>query len=257
VITMRPERGTLGTRERLAGISHYFLSEPESAATEKQTKSKNTYLLPVLVDSELTQVFVYALARALHARGVTSLVLHVESSLRGTDPRSSSLCSQLDSPAALHMRLKDDLGGAKPPPHVCLIPVTNPSNPHLREYERALIAVAASLPGLKRSYLSIKQLAVEQIPTQIGTIIVGATSHDHGRQFFDRLAAGAMRFLGRTLTYIGSVITPGSGHTDDDLGANAPGFLSNVVDALIRDGFLGTDAGNAAVIQDDPQGPLT
>ncbi len=231
----------MDARQRLAGISHYFLSEPGTVTAEKPPALTVTQLLPVLVDSELTQIFVYALARALHARGITALVLHVESGLRSTDPRSSALCSQLDSPASLRRHLEDGLGGTKPPPQVCLIPVANPVNPHLREYGCAVMAVRPSPDGLKRAYLTIKQLALRQIPIRIAVIVVGTTKETEGRQYYDRLAAGAMRFLGRTLGYIGSVIMPEAGSTYS-LCATAPDFLGDIVDGLVRDGLLCTDS---------------
>ncbi|MHB8455019.1 MAG: MinD/ParA family ATP-binding protein [Acidiferrobacterales bacterium] len=236
------ERGNKDARQRLADISQYFLSEPAAVTTEKPATQKVTQLLPVLVDSELTQIFVYALARALHARGITALVLHVESGLRNSDPRSSALCSQLDSPASLRRHLEDGLGGTKPPPQVCLIPVANPVNPHLREYGCAVMAIRPSPDGLKHAYLTIKQLALRQIPIRINVIVVGTTKEAEGRQYYDRLAAGAMRFLGRTLGYIGSVTMPES-ESASSLGASAPDFLVDIVDVLVRDGLLADSAG--------------
>ncbi len=237
----------MGTRERLAGISQYFLSEPDTGAAAKSTAPHETWLLPVLVDSELTQVFVYALARALHARRLTAIVLHVDSSLRSTDPRSSSLRSRLDSPAVLRHHLKEELGESKLPPRVCLIPVTDSGNPHLREYDRALIAVGASQLALKRSYLNIKRLAGDGVPTRIGAIVVGAVSDEDARRYSDRLAAAAMRFLGRTVTRIGGVVTPES-TTDpaDNLGEVSGNSLTAIVDALIREGFLGSNPDSGA-----------
>ncbi len=233
----------MSTSQRLAGISQYFLSEPEPASTGKQPELHKTQLLPILVDSELTQVFVYALARALHARGLTALVLHVESTLRSADPRSSSLRSRLDSPAVLRRHLEAELGGSKLPPRVCLIPVANSRDPHLREYQQALIAVGASLPALKRSYLSIKQLAGDGAPTRIGVIIVGATSNQDAHRYSSRLAAAAMRFLGRAVTHIGGVITPETATADpaDNLGEVSSNSLNDIVEALIREEFLGCD----------------
>ena len=237
----------MGTRERLAGISQYFLSEPDTSVAGKRAAPHETWLLPVLVDSELTQVLVYALARALHARGLTSIVLHVDSSLRSTDPRSSSLRSRLDSPAILHRHLKEELGESKLPPRVCLIPVTDSGNPHLREYDRALIAVGASQLALKRSYLSIKRLTGDGVPTRVGVIVVGAVSDEDARRYSNRLAAAAMRFLGRTVTGIGGVITAES-TTDPagNAGEVSRNSLAAIVDALIREGFLGIDPDGSA-----------
>ena len=249
---MATSRGSkvMGTRERLAGISQYFLSEPDTSAAGKRTAPHEPWLLPVLVDSELTQVLVYALARALHARGLTSIVLHVDSSLRSTDPRSSSLHSRLDSPAVLQHHLKEELGESKLPPRVCLIPVTDCGNPHLREYDRALIAVGASQLALKHSYLNIKRLTDDGVPARIGAIVVGAVSDEDVRRYSDRLAAAAMRFLGRTVTRLGGVITPES-TTDPavNIGEVSRNSLAAIVDALIREGFLGSDPAPASAAE--------
>ena len=243
---MSPSRSgkVTGTRERLAGISQYFLSEPDSNPVDEHAPVPDTHLLPVLVDSELTQVFVYALARALHTHGLTALVLHVESSLRSADPRSSSLSSHLDSPAALRRHLHEEISGSKRPPRICLIPVTDSRDPHLREYEHTLIAVGASLPALKRCYLNVKHLSVAGVPTRIGAIIVGASSDENARRYFDRLAAAAMRFLGHPVTYIGAVITSEpTAEPADKPGSVSTNSLKGVVDALIKEGFLGRNPG--------------
>ncbi|MHB8345701.1 MAG: hypothetical protein ACYDHM_00700 [Acidiferrobacterales bacterium] len=243
----------IGTRERLSGISQYFLSEPDAGATGQRASPCEPRLLPVLVDSELTQGFVYALARALHTRGLTAIVLHVESSLRSADPRSSSLRSRLDLPANLRRHLREELGESKQPPRVCLIPVTDPGDPHLREYERTLIAVGASLPALKRSYLHIKRLAVDGVPAGIGVIVVGAASDEDVRRYSGRLAAAAMRFLGRTLVPVGGVVTPDAAtNPADNTGEVLGKSLRSIVDALVREGFLGDVEDSGATQADVP-----
>lgn len=252
----RRQRGASGTRERLADISRYFLSDPETAVSTPPAGSTETCLLPVLVSSEVTQALVYALARALHARGVTAIVLHVDSRLRVADPRSSSLCSQPDTPAGLRMRLKDGLGGTKPQPRVCLIPVTDPEDTHLREYKRVLIAVGATPTGLKQSYLSVKQFALAGAESRISAIVVGTANKNDGRKLFDRLAAATMRFLGRTLDYAGTVTTTTADSTSDGPATGLPDLLNDVVVALLRDGLLDIDAGNTGAPSGD-QGSLT
>ncbi len=239
-----------GTRERLAGISQYFLSEPQPGPADTRGAIPETELLPVLVDSELAQAFVYALARALHARGITALVLHVESSLRSSDPRSSSLRSRLDSPVVLRTHLHDEISGAKLPPRICLIPVTNGQDPHLRDYRHVLVMLGASLPALKRAYLGIKRLPGGGVSSRIGAIVVGATDDTEIRHFSTHLAAAAMRFLNREVVPLGGIVAADpeselSGHA----GPAARPSLDNIVDALLGNGFLGPH-GNAA-----PGGP--
>ncbi len=246
-----------GTRERLVGISQYFLSDPDPGQAEKSKALPETQLLPVLVDSDLTQALVYALARALHAQGLTALVLHVDSSLRSADPRSSSLRSQLDSPTVLRQHLREEIGGAKRPPRVCLIPVTDPRDPHLREYDHIVVATGASLAALKRGYLRIKHLTAAGVSARIGTIVVGASGDEDARRYFERLAAAAMRFLGRSLTPIGAVITSESDTEQADRTAGLSNTsLRNIVDTLRREGYLG-DSPDAARVDapDSPRNP--
>ncbi len=242
----RRQDGALGTRERLADISRYFLSDPEASDAKTSVQPPETWLLPILVGPELTQALVYALARALHTRSITAIVLHIEPRLRSTDPRSTSLCSDPDTPQALRMRLQDGLGSTKPQPHVCLIPVSESRDMHLRDYERALIVLGATPAALKQSYLSIKQLALAGIETRIGTIVVGAKDNSDGRKLFDRLAAAAMRFLGRTLDYVGTVMAPAPESGSRDSAGATPGPLNEIVESLLRDGFLGKLPGHPA-----------
>ncbi|HEX9627415.1 MAG TPA: hypothetical protein VGA00_10810 [Acidiferrobacterales bacterium] len=215
-------RGAGGARERLARISHHFLSEPERTAVPAPS------LLPVLLDDAAQDALVYGLAQTCHARGTVTRVLHVEPRLRAADPRSSPLY-ELAAPAALARRVEEELSGTKLPPDLCLIPLTDDAVPALADYTHVMLYVPATPEATLQAYLRIKRLLGANPDVAPGVVMLTGDNRDDSHALFDKLAAAGRRFLGCDPPLLGRLAGAAR--------CRAPHGMLELADTLIRRGF--------------------
>lgn len=177
-----------GTRERLARISHHFLTEPEPPPRPAPS------LLPVVLDDDSQDLLVYGLAQTCHARGTITRVLHTEAQLRAADSRSSPLY-ELIAPAALMDQLDEELSGTKPPPDLCLIPLLTAESPMLANYSHTVLLVPATPAATVRAYLRIKCLRRANPDAQPGIVMLSNDADVDPAALYDRISAASRRFL--------------------------------------------------------------
>jgi len=191
-----PQPGS--SKERLANISHFFLSESD----KPNILSSPCSFLPVILETETDDHLVYFLARAFYMHRLTVIVLHIDSTLRERDRRASSLYTQNHEPVVVGSKLAE-ICSNKRLPDLCLLPVcTNKYAVH-EEYKKAILIVSERQKNLGYAYAEIKRLLRELPILSIGIVMNHATDSHEAQQLFAKLNGGVRHFLGNRLIYLG------------------------------------------------------
>jgi hypothetical protein len=227
------------SRERLALISHHFLSEP---ATETRVNT-SPQILPILLDSEGDHNLIYSIARTFHANGITTSIVHTERGLREADPRASNFRDSLCDSSVIDYLLGEAMNENKPPPDLCLIPST--ALPEKQgNIGQLLMIVPATGDALRNAYLRIKKWTSDELDIKAGIAIAHAADHAQARSYYEKLATGAERFLGAEIRYMGCLLklstaqSPASGSISTIGNHPVPHGSIELVNTLLRSGFV-------------------
>lgn len=244
------------SRERLAQISHHFLSDdmPPVTLTATQTNTGShaitgndrgnpaqPYILPVLMNPLLEFHFpVYALSQALLGYKTSSAVILVEGETQSSTS-STVFTPHEHTGQAIDQCLITELlqQGRQHGPDICLIPVAAINSPCVIASRRVLIPVQATLNGIRYAYLQLKRLASVGQNIDTGVFIVDCEDPAWARRCFDKLAAGAITFLDQTITsygYLPDRIYPDKVHNLPlDYLQNIPSEIVETADMILAD----------------------
>lgn len=161
----------LDSRHRLADISHYFLSE----RGEQASPWRKTRLIPLLLVSRNDDFVAYLLEEALQQQGRRCKVLNME--------------GQADAPAGRPAEEEDAA------PEICLLPLTSPGSTLAIPHRRLLMAVPASLTGVRLAYHQLATLAEQESRLTVHVIMLDARSEKHGERYFSFLSDSAASLL--------------------------------------------------------------
>ncbi len=179
------ESNTPFSKHRLAQISHYFLND----TNEHLPIWKNTTIIPVLLGSRNDDYIAYELSHALNCQNSSSMVLKIENCLAASHHRSvlaNNITPTLNT-------LKD--GAEIDLPDYCLIPVLSPSTTLTLKSDCLLIAVQASLSGVRIAYEQLAFIASINTDFTIYVIILGAQTKATAKRFFGFLYKNAQVLL--------------------------------------------------------------
>lgn len=179
------------SRNRLAEISHHFLSEHNEADPGRPGKQSsawhNTQVIPVLLGNKSDDYIVYELDRAFNRQHFDSMVLNIEGHI------NSAYSSPVSEKFSAQSLAKEDSEQVLPP--YCLVPVTSPATTLALRSERLVITVHASLPGVRIAYNQLAFLASLNTRFHVCVVMFGARSHEHAQRFFDFLDNNAQSML--------------------------------------------------------------
>jgi hypothetical protein len=164
-----PIRGT-SSKDRLTDIGHFFLSNED----ERATHWRNTLVVPTLLISRLHDFVAYELAKAIEKQNKQCLVLNVES-------RDGQGVAPVSQPTEA--------------PDVCLIPLTSTRTTLALQGDKLLLAIPASLPGVRLAYNHLAQLASLGQDMVINAIMVEADDEKSAMRYFRFLCNSARDFL--------------------------------------------------------------
>ena len=187
------------SKQRLADISHHFLSD----ADERTPVWQNSHFIPVLLGSRSDDYIVYELERAFNQQHHTSMVLNIEG--LGSSQALSTRVSDKFSAQSIECTAEDRIL-----PEYCLIPVTSPSTTLALQCERLVIAVHASLSGVRIAYNQLSFLASLQTNFNVCIVMFGARSGGEAMRFFHFLCRNARSLLELKLECGGYVLQPGA-----------------------------------------------
>lgn len=174
-------------RDRLAQISHHFLSDDDASVEQEcveeeseQFQKNDVYtvaLLKTATDDDELPVFL--LSQQLAAHGHSAAILDCATRQLG------------DKLYDVHFLLVD-----------------TPESSCLSSVNKVLVTAPATPEGLKRTYISIKQLASHHNEAQVGVTITGVSDVSSAEYYFNRLATAVHQFLGRNLLNYGYLQAP-------------------------------------------------
>lgn len=163
----------LSSRQRLADISHHFLSEKG----ERPAPWQKTRLIPLLLVCREDDFVAYLLKSALQRLQQNCTVLNIENQ---------------SSPQPLSTPMSDEKDAA---PDICLLPLTSPGSILAIPHNKLLMAVPASLPGVRLAYHRLAQLAEQESRLTVNIIMLDARSEAHGERYFSFLSDSAKSLL--------------------------------------------------------------
>ncbi len=164
---------SLTSRQRLADISHHFLSDKG----EQSAPWQKTCLIPLLLVCREDDFVVYLLKTALQQHHRNCVVLNIENQ---PDPLSIS---------------KSMAGEKDGAPDICLLPLTSPGSTLAIPHNKLLMAVPTSLPGIRLAYHHLAQLAEQGSRLTVSIIMLDARSEKHGERYFSFLSDSAKSLL--------------------------------------------------------------
>jgi len=174
-------RDAIRSRHRLAEISHHFLSNEN----DRLPAWENTKVIPVLLSSKNDDYVVYGLNDAFNHQNSSSMVLNIENNLA-----TSNYSSMLASNTAENEE-SDETGL----PDYCLIPVSSPSTTLALQSDRIIIAVHASLSGVRVAYEQLSFMASLDTDFNVCVIMLGAKNKASAKRFFGFLCDNAQSLL--------------------------------------------------------------
>jgi len=169
----------------LAQISHYFLSE----INEPPPIWKNTTIIPVLLGSRNDDYIAYELSHAFNYQNRSSMVLKIESCL--TVSNDFSVLANNIMPTLITHNDDEEINL----PDYCLIPASSPSPSLILKSDCLLIAVQASLSGVRIAYARLAFIASLNANFTIYIIILGAQTQATAKRFFGFLYKNAQALL--------------------------------------------------------------
>ncbi|MEE8379967.1 MAG: hypothetical protein V3R49_06300 [Gammaproteobacteria bacterium] len=164
------------SKHRLTDISHHFLSNEN----ERLPVWKNTFIIPVLLSSKNDDYLVYELDKAFNQQHRSSMVLNIEASL-----------NEIGSLTPIMPDNKTD----QPIPDFCLIPVTSTSTTRALQSDRLIIAVHASLQGVRAAYNQLAFLASLKTDFNVFVIMLGAKTTHEANRFYEFLCDSSESLL--------------------------------------------------------------
>ena len=185
------------SKHRLTDISHHFLSNEN----ERLPVWKNTFIVPVLLSSKNDDYLVYELDKAFNQQHRSSMVLNIEASL-----------NEIDS-------LTPIMPGNNPEksiPDFCLIPVTSTSTTLALQSDQLIIAVHASLQGVRAAYNQLAFLASLETDFNVFVIMLGAKTTQEAKRFYEFLCDSSESLLALELECGGFLLQSQDGIILDD-----------------------------------------
>ncbi len=173
------------SKHRLAQISHYFLSNDN----ERLPVWKNTIIIPILLGSKNDDYIVHELSHAFNCQNRSSMVLNIENHLT-ISGHSSTLANNVTPTLTTHT--KDEKISL---PDYCLIPVSSPATTLALRSDHLLIAVQASLSGVRIAYDQLAFIASLDTDFTVCVIILGANTKSVAKRFFGFLCDNAQSLL--------------------------------------------------------------
>jgi hypothetical protein len=218
------------SKHRLTDISHHFLSNEN----ERLPVWKNTFIIPVLLSSKNDDYIVYELDRAFNQQHRSSMVLNIEASL---NELGSLTPIMPDNPSGTLLNNDSE----RSIPDFCLIPVTSTSTTLALQSDRLIIAVHASLQGVRAAYNQLAFLTSLETDFNVIVIMLGAETSSDAKRFYEFLCDSSESLLALELECGGfllqdkeGIIFPEENETDvaTDLHGVAKGILQEFTPGL-------------------------
>lgn len=173
------------SKHHLTQISHYFLSD----INEHPPIWENTTIIPVLLGSRNDDYIAYELSHAFNCQNRSSMVLKIKGCL--TVSNDFSVLANNIMPTLVTHNDDEEINL----PDYCLIPSSSPSPSLILKSDCLLIAVQASLSGVRIAYERLAFIASLNADFTIYIIILDAQTQATAKRFFGFLYKNAQVLL--------------------------------------------------------------
>lgn len=200
-----------GSRKRLEQISRHFLSEIHIAPD----KSTGPVFLPIYVENVIHQQVARYITEAM-ASHCDCMLFNMNQPLQKpedisiTEPVNRGLNAPLTrqhDPASVDSMLKQLRTMVSEQTHIPklgLVALTSQHIALIKQLKRVVIPVTATVDGVRKAYLDIKRLSQHSDP-EFSVVILNAKSSADSQRYFEKLAAGVLRFLTLHIFYNGYI----------------------------------------------------
>jgi hypothetical protein len=202
---------------RLAEISARFRDAPPAATRGNDV----CRAIPFLLDTPEQQWITDELSRILTERG-----------------RPCTLCGPADVIQVEHSSARPQAVAASASDAYCLLAVSCPASLLESGVDHVVLAVPASLDGIRIAYQRIKLLSQHATP-EIGIVLVGPRDQHAAWRYFRKLAVATLRYLDVPLLNLGFLpeqVGPGQ----EAEASHGHHFLTRISERLLHSGFYST-----------------
>ena len=199
-MAVEEQHGTLSAKDRLAQISHHFLSEEEDV---RATLGHGMVSWGLVSPSTMNLFGPWqAIGRALAARGLPPLVIDT-TAIPITAAWILDIADSGSNLGGLAATYRDRISATGGEPHVCLVIAGQPKHTSLRACDGILVPACADPAGLRTAYGILKELSALMPEAKIGVVVTDVSDEDAARRAFGALSAASQRFLGREIGSFG------------------------------------------------------
>ena len=184
------------SKDRLKDISHHFLGGSVEGDSNGVEDVKPVVFLPVLLESDEQDAFVYGINSFLNTRTRSSLVINVDSAFKEGLPVDNKLDLELTKKQEINRkRIFNHLKSLDDTPDLCLLPFVSSKISLLRDNDFLLVVVPASLKGVRKIFRSIEELCSGLNNMTVGVVVTYANSLQMSQLCYDVIANSLENFL--------------------------------------------------------------
>ncbi len=193
-----------GSKERLEKISHHFFSHSKEAVKGARPA---TYI-PILLESEKQDAFVFAMNNHFSLKNHLSAVVNVDSALRESLPLEKKSVLELTCEAETNRsRIIEHLKELNVSPELCLLPFVSHEVSILSDGDFLLTVVPASLTGVRRVFHRLEKVCQGMKGLKIGIVVVDANSLQMSQLCYDVMENSIDSFLGLKSVVLGHLLS--------------------------------------------------
>ena len=198
------DKNKTGSKERLEEISHHFFSHSEKTVTAVRPV---TYI-PILLESEKQDAFVFAMNNHFSLNNHSSAVVNVDSALRESLPLEKKSDLELTCEAKTNrLRIIEHLKELNVKPELCLLPFVSHEVSILSDGDFLLTVVPASLTGVRRVFNRLEKVCQGMKDLKIGIVVVDANSLQMSQLCYDVMENSIDSFLGLKSVVLGHLLS--------------------------------------------------
>jgi hypothetical protein len=199
-MAVEEQHGSLSAKDRLAQISHHFLSEEEDI---RATLGHGMTSWGLVSPSTMNLFGPWqAIGRALAAQGLPPLVIDTSAI-----PVTAAWILDIADPGSnlngLAETYRQRVRAMDVEPRVCLVIAGLSRHTALRACDGILVPACADPTGLRAAYGALKELSALVPKATFGVVVTDVADEDAARRAFGVLSVASQRFLGRQIGSFG------------------------------------------------------
>ena len=196
------------SKDRLKDISHHFLGSSGKGTGGGADDSKPVVFLPVLLESDEQDAFVYGLHNYLNTQARSSVVINVDSAFKEGLPVDNKIDLELTKKLEINRKkIFNHLKNLDVEPDLCLLPFVSSKISLIRDNDFLLVVVPASLKGVRKIFHNIEEVCGGLNNVTIGVVVTYANSLQMSQLCYDVIANSLENFLNIKSVLLGHLLS--------------------------------------------------